>query len=303
MLNICNPRIRGIDRSNIAMFKLLCGEDFYSNVVLCTTHWDQLEFPQDGVRREDELRSNRHFWREFEARGSKLKRTQTNGSSTALSVNDLDIVREIARVHNPRLLRAQQEIIDGREASETSAAREEHVWNLYLTQQRERMVEMLQQARANVREQLAQNQAQLQREFEEFEADISQEDRDARLQLAREVEQLEFERKQLEKRLQGESTRYSLRSDDHKRKMEELLEQQQLLEGERSKRLRDLESRTKEEHEQIQKNCKRQKIGRLICGEPKKGGCGRDINTRKEKYYRKSSSASFAFALCYTIHC
>jgi len=296
MLNICNPRIRGIDRSNIAMFKLLCGEDFYPNVVLCTTHWDQLEFLSDGVSRERELQHNLQFWGELAARGSKVKRIEVEGNTDSPTQKDLDIVQEIARNHHPRVLHAQVQMNNGLQPSETSAAREEVVWNLYLTQQRERMMEMLQRARTSVREQLAQNQAQLQREFEDFEANVSQEDRDARLQLARAVEQVEFERTQLEKRINGEGTRYpARRSDEHKRKMEDLLREQQSLDEERARRIGELEDRKEKGYKEAERKCKRKKSEQLICGGPKKGGCGRNIDTRKEQYYRKSYTKSSAF--------
>lgn len=289
MLDITNKRIRGIDRRNIAMFQRLCGVGFYPNVVLGTTHWDKLKSVSEGEDREKELMTNLQFWGDFANKGSKLRRIGINGTAHN---GDLDIVLEIARNHHPRVLHAQEEMNSGLTPSETSAAREVDVWNLFLEEQK-RMFDELRQRRLSCREQIAQNRAQLEREFEEFEANLSKEDEELALQLARDREEIEFQRKRLAKRVNGEQDW----ADDDFRRSQRLRDQQreehqrriQQLEEELANRRLALQERMREEHEQNVKRCRRQKTTKeLVCGGPRSGGCRRTIYVNRERFYRKS---------------
>ncbi|KAJ9616857.1 hypothetical protein H2200_000577 [Cladophialophora chaetospira] len=203
MLDICNIRLRGVDRRNIVMFQQLCGVDFYSNVVLCTTHWDQLQSSAEGIQREKELWSNPLFFGEFAAKGSKHRRLMIREDGE--NADDMRVVLDIARKHHPRMLRAQEEMEEGVPPSETRAVREENVWNLYLTQQREQLQERLRQAQDEMQQQLRQNEEMVRREFDNVEAAIFREHEDERMQLARKVKEMEFRRRQLPQRLKSEA--------------------------------------------------------------------------------------------------
>jgi hypothetical protein len=290
MLNITDKRIRGIDRRNIAIFQRLCGVGFYPNVVLGTTNWDQLKTVAEGEDREKELMTNPQFWGNLAKEGSKLRRIGINGTAHH---GDMDIVLEIARNHHARVLRAQEEMNSGLTPSETSAAREVDVWNFFLEEAR-RMSSELWQRRLSYQEQIAQNGAQRRRELEEVAANLSKEDEERALQLARDKEETEFQRKCLEKRLNGERdwaddnfTRHSQRLRDQQRENHQRRVQQ--LEEELTNKRLALQERMREEHKQNVKKCTRRTTTReLVCGGPRSGGCRRKINVNREQFYRKS---------------
>jgi hypothetical protein len=267
MSNICNHRIGGTDRRNIAMFQRLCGMDFYQNVVLGTTHWDELENVEVGYQRLEELRTNPDFWGQFADKGSKLKRI--NG-------NETQMVLDIAWNHHPRLLHAQEEMRKGLKAAETSAAREADVWNFYFDQQRRRFDE-IRQRRESVQEQLALNRAQWLREFRDFENNISIEQRELAMQRARIQEELEFQRLA---NLDDEGDQISLRDKEreHRRNIQQM--EEELREKER-----DRERRTREESHEVRAKCRRVQPDRVRC---EVRGCGVIIDPKREQYYRKS---------------
>ncbi|KAK5030170.1 hypothetical protein LTR13_008483 [Exophiala sideris] len=272
MLDICNIRVRGVDRRNIAMFQQLCGVRFYPNVVLCTTHWDLLPNQSDGEDREKGLWTNPSFWGAFAAGGSTLKRVDHRVDVRADGDNqkDVNIVLEIARRHHPLRLRAQEEMKSGRRPSETTAAREEIVWNLYLTQQREQLDARLRQAQASMKEQLTRNEESLRRELEDVEATISREHEEAGLQLARRVEEIEFRRKELTRRINHEEktadesrdrfppTPRESEHENHKKKMSGLDEQCELLRSQMERTTISVEEKEQEmeaKQAERQRNC------------------------------------------------
>lgn len=58
---INQPRMQGSAKSNILLFRQLCGDNALQNVVLATTWWDVVEEGL-GVSREQELMDKREFW-------------------------------------------------------------------------------------------------------------------------------------------------------------------------------------------------------------------------------------------------
>jgi len=269
MSNICNHRVGGTDRRNIAMFQRLCGMDFYPNVVLGTTHWDELENVEVGYQRLEELRTNPDFWGQFADKGSKLKR---------INRNEMQIVLEIAWNHHPRLLHAQEEMRQGLKPAETSAAREADVWNFYFDHQRQRFDETRQRREESVREQLALNRAQLLREFQDFEDNISIEQRELAIQRARIQLELEFHRRLAN--LGDEGDQISLRDmeREHRRNIQQM--EEELREKER-----DIERQTREESHEVRAKCRRGPLNRIRCNVR---GCGVIIDSKREQYYRKS---------------
>ena len=59
---IIDPRISGTARSNMRLFRELCGNDNLNNVVLGTTFWTAVD---DGVgqKREKQLLADPKFWK------------------------------------------------------------------------------------------------------------------------------------------------------------------------------------------------------------------------------------------------
>lgn len=63
---ITDVRFSGSAQKNLSVFKKLCGDDFYPNVVLATTIWENLSNPglstTVGDRRENELLETSEWW-------------------------------------------------------------------------------------------------------------------------------------------------------------------------------------------------------------------------------------------------
>jgi hypothetical protein len=71
---IDTPRIGGAALRNYMMFMQLCGEDFYRNICLGTTHWGLLKDTTTGESREAELKEQNNFWHLMIAKGSECVR-------------------------------------------------------------------------------------------------------------------------------------------------------------------------------------------------------------------------------------
>jgi hypothetical protein len=149
MLPITRPRVPGCTIANFSIFRELCGEDYYQNVILATTHWDQEDYVV-AVERETELKTTRQFWGEMKEKGSEVMRLRRfaphHGQAThtgqrrvhlpEVREEDLSILRAIAEKCDPRWLQAQVEMGQGREVSQTSAMRMHDEWQ-HLFQQSE----------------------------------------------------------------------------------------------------------------------------------------------------------------------
>jgi hypothetical protein len=66
--------MQGSPLRNFAMFKELCGQDWFQNIVLGTTYWGQTDalHPRIGEQREQELVDE--FWGDMLAKGSEMIR-------------------------------------------------------------------------------------------------------------------------------------------------------------------------------------------------------------------------------------
>ena len=70
---ISDNRLRGSALRNLFMFKKLCGPECLRGIVLATTMWGLVN-PDDGDKRENQLRSTDDFWGEMEKGGSRVMR-------------------------------------------------------------------------------------------------------------------------------------------------------------------------------------------------------------------------------------
>ncbi|KAF9450883.1 hypothetical protein P691DRAFT_638001, partial [Macrolepiota fuliginosa MF-IS2] len=110
---ITDNRITNTALRNLDMFQHLCGSSALSNVILVTTNWDQLETVDDGIRNEEELRSN--YWQPLLEGGSKMLRFECTRSSAWNIVNSLPM--------DQKSLAIQREMVDeNKPLSQTSAA-------------------------------------------------------------------------------------------------------------------------------------------------------------------------------------
>jgi 50S ribosome-binding GTPase len=114
---ISEPKMVGTATRNLAMMKLLCGEENLSIVWLATTMWG-LVSPERGLGREQELMSTDQFWGGLIRRGSKVCRHQDTETSA------FAIVDHIIAQHQPMALSIQRQMVDEhRDVDQTDAGR------------------------------------------------------------------------------------------------------------------------------------------------------------------------------------
>jgi hypothetical protein len=112
---ISDNRLRGSALRNLFMFKKLCGPDCLPGIVLATTMWDLVD-PEDGVKRESQLRATNDFWGEMEKGGSRVMRHLRTKESA------MTILGVIIERRQPMLLKIQDEMInEGRGLDDTGA--------------------------------------------------------------------------------------------------------------------------------------------------------------------------------------
>ena len=115
--NITDKRMRGSSLNNLYAFKLLCGDDFFSSVLLGTTFWRAV-IPLDNegaIARESELNTTDDFWKKM-----------ISGGATACRIPDirteaLELLMQMAK-NGPRVLQIQSEAVDQRRSFEATSA-------------------------------------------------------------------------------------------------------------------------------------------------------------------------------------
>lgn len=115
MHDIRQPRITNTARQNMRMFKQLCGNDNFQNVVLCTTFWGVVELGS-AVTHEAQLLNDPQFWKPMATRGSRSFRLTQDRSL------DLQVINHISSRNSRFLAQAQLEMRSGRALHETSTA-------------------------------------------------------------------------------------------------------------------------------------------------------------------------------------
>jgi len=114
---ISDTRMEGSNMKNLRMFRELCGEKNFNNVILCTTMWEKVD-EEEGQRREQELRSKENFWGNLVSRGAQVVRHQGPDLTTS--------ARKIAETlieKDTIVLQLQQELDRNGSLSNTSAGR------------------------------------------------------------------------------------------------------------------------------------------------------------------------------------
>jgi nucleoside phosphorylase len=103
---INNIRVDGPDLRNFNMFRKLCGDDGFKNVILATTNWDAAQTQlqtQEFLAREKELSSN--LWSNMIEKGSQLRSYKRNNGIAE------QMIRELVQ-HTPIALDIQHELVD-----------------------------------------------------------------------------------------------------------------------------------------------------------------------------------------------
>jgi hypothetical protein len=115
---ISDARLRGSDRTNLAMLQKLCGPDSFPNIILATTFWDNIE-PSVGAEREKELVEREDLWGSMLSRGSVVARHSGSRQSA------LAILEQSLRSRRLLTLQIQMEVcIKGLSLIETEAGRQ-----------------------------------------------------------------------------------------------------------------------------------------------------------------------------------
>ncbi|RYP45708.1 hypothetical protein DL769_011445 [Monosporascus sp. CRB-8-3] len=94
------PRMQGSALRNFGVFKQLCGESFYKNVILGTTCWDLVDADSTGARRESQLKGKGGFWHALVLKGSRVCRVPSNRDAAR------DLIYGLA-LYNPAFLVSQ----------------------------------------------------------------------------------------------------------------------------------------------------------------------------------------------------
>jgi hypothetical protein len=113
---ITDRRMQGTTLRNLAMFRKICGEDCFKNVLLGTTCWDLVE-PVIGAAREEELSNTPEFWGDMLKRGSQILRVYPNRTS------NLKILRRMMGKEGVTMKTQDELVNQGLSIQETQAVR------------------------------------------------------------------------------------------------------------------------------------------------------------------------------------
>ncbi len=122
---ITDNRVSGSYRRNLSLFEKLCGSDALPNVAFVTTHWNQLQDMEEGMRNEEQLR-NEH-WKPFLQSGSQMLRFEHDFTSAWKIINSLPMAQVPLKI--------QQEMVDqGKPLAATAAGRSLFDWFIRFAQ-------------------------------------------------------------------------------------------------------------------------------------------------------------------------
>ena len=280
MIDITRPRLTGRALVDLEIFKELCGKDYYKNVVLGTTHWDQLRQRATGQRREDELKTVPGFWGTMFDQGSKVRRIMhTNG--TDASDADMMIIHDIANNYQQEWLRVQEEMNRGVETSETSAMLELDEW--------ERFYGQLRQLKRDSRGHIRQHKMQLRTEREAEAAMMNEGLRTEELRFAEDRAQLRDQERKI-RRLADEAR--ARQEQNHNGSPRTNAAEISRLEHEKHRRTTSIEEGDQRELERVLQTCIRYGRGRSARARPTSFPCNskkctKIINSTTERFYRE----------------
>ena len=108
----------GAPLRNLAMFKKLCGDDCFRNVMLVTTMWDEVD-GQEGSQRQQELEQK--YWRSMIKLGSRVYPFHKTKESA------WDVIGHLPGVHQALLIQKEM-VLERKLFAETSAGRVVFYW-------------------------------------------------------------------------------------------------------------------------------------------------------------------------------
>ncbi|KAF8830854.1 P-loop containing nucleoside triphosphate hydrolase protein [Lentinula edodes] len=109
-----DPRFGGQSRRSLRIFRELCGAATFKNVVVLTTFWDRVN-EEEGLAREEELKSNSNFFKDLVEGGARFMRHDRENSGAR---EVLDHIFTLV----PMNVQIQEEIrVEGKTLEETAA--------------------------------------------------------------------------------------------------------------------------------------------------------------------------------------
>lgn len=185
---INNVRMRGSDKSNLRMFKAMCGDKSLSCVVLATTMWANID-EKEGLERQKSLK--KEYWKSMIEAGSVDWR-HDNTRESALRIID----HIISRQQNMTLGIQHQLVDECRSVADTDAGRE---LRSKVISERDRATRNLRAAEKDLQDAFEQNNSkvanQLIQEQEKYEAQIKAKEAEIK---SMQVDADELSRKKLE---------------------------------------------------------------------------------------------------------
>jgi hypothetical protein len=261
---ITDCRLRGSALTNLRMFRKLVGPEWFQNVILATSFWDEANLTE-AAQREAELCDHPDYWKRMREKGSQVVRLGFDRKA------DQRLLSRVAQ-YDKILLRAQEEMLEGKANFQTSAAQEVNQtidqWKQQLDQKFETQAQAARTELAG-EQRLANDRLRAQQRIHEQE-----------LQAQRLACEQEEARKATWDRRQAENLREQQRQErTQKRILRELQEEY------RQHEEREQRRKVAQERYYAAYRCKQKNSGvRVVCNR-----CEQTIHRRREQFYRKSS--------------
>nr|RBQ89673.1 hypothetical protein FVER53263_13652 [Fusarium verticillioides] len=205
---IKDERMTNAIMRNLTMFRNLCGDGAFENVILATTFWDELQDESKGAAREHELISTPEWWGYMSNKGSRIRRFQNTRESALEIVNELVDLPAVT-------LQIQEEIVEqGLGVDQTTAG---EALNEELNKLREQHQAQLNSIREE-KEQAIKDRDQFMRRLESEQAALHADRREQQRRMEQafndQLVRLERERKAREAKIQDLETRLSTERAD-----------------------------------------------------------------------------------------
>ena len=169
---INKPKMQSSAMKNLTMFKLLCGRENLSSVVLATTMWDSRGSQADKQMRQQALIETAGFWGSMIDQGSTVLRHDNTQASA------FKIIDHIIEQKRSVVLDIQRQMVDKRMIIEDTSAGQETM--RAVLEEKKKMQERLERSKEELHEALQtkvqENVEVLQREKEGFESKIKEKD-------------------------------------------------------------------------------------------------------------------------------
>ena len=205
LTRISDPRMQGSPLTNFQMFKKLCGEDCYRNIVLGTTFWEVTDSRHPGLAEQREKELVEDFWADMIEEGSEVIRIPENRWLARELLVRLASKQEVTLKH-------QRERVDQNSVLETTAASS--------------VLLEIERLKARQEEEISQRQIVMDRERQERDERYKSEEEARAMEFNRRLEEQRKEQEMVEhERLRQEEESQRLR-DEAKRECERVEKEQ-----------------------------------------------------------------------------